>query len=564
MSTSESDIPVPTEGSEEPDRKVTVPLDGIKGLKQNWQADLVSGFLVFLIALPLCLGISMASGFPPFSGVLTAIIGGMVVSLFMGARVSIKGPAAGLIVIALGAVEELGRGDAQKGYALALAVGVAAALIQIAFGLLKTGKLGDFFPSSAVHGMLAAIGIIIASKQIHVALGVKPHASEPLELIAEIPHSIAHANAEIAIIGLVSLVILFTWPKLAPNLAKYFPGPMLVLVVGIGLGYIFDLEHEHQFASILGIHGTVGPKYLVAVPDNLLSVVHFPNFSQIASGTSIKYIVMFALVGSLESLLSAKAVDTLDTYRRKSDMNRDLVATGVGNLIACALGGLPMITEIVRSSANITNGAKTRWANFFHGLSLLVFIALVPGLVHKIPLGALAAMLIYTGFRLASPMEFLKTWKIGAEQLAIFLTTVVLTLATDLLIGIGAGIVLKLILHVARGVPVSRLFKAKPLTKNLDGHTLIALPEAAVFSNWLSIKPILMAVPPTQKLVVDCSKAVLIDHTVMEHLHELERERKEAGSKLELVGMERHEKVSKHPLAARRLKRALAGNPSNA
>lgn len=563
MESTENHIPVPEEGGGEPVRKATIPLDGLKGLKQNWRADLLSGFLVFLIALPLCLGISMASGFPPFSGVLTAIIGGMVVSLFMGARVSIKGPAAGLIVIALGAVEELGRGDAQKGYALALAVGVVAAVIQIAFGVLKTGKLGDFFPSSAVHGMLAAIGIIIASKQIHVALGVKPQGTEPLHLIAEIPHSIAHANAEIAIIGLSSLIILFTWPKIAPNIAKYFPGPMLVLVVGIALGYVFDLEHEHQFASILGIHGTVGPKYLVAVPDNLLSVVHFPDFSQVVSGTSIKFIVMFALVGSLESLLSAKAVDTLDVYRRKSDMNKDLVATGVGNLLACMLGGLPMITEIVRSSANITNGAKTRWANFFHGLSLLVFIALVPGLVHRIPLGALAAMLIYTGFRLASPMEFVKTWKIGPDQLAIFITTVVLTLATDLLIGIGAGIVLKLVLHAIRGVPVARLFSAKPVTKELEDKTVITLPEAAIFSNWLSIKPLLLAVPLSRKLVLDCSKAVLIDHTVMEHLHELERERKEAGSKLELVGIERHEKVSKHPLAARRLPRAANLNPSN-
>lgn len=563
MDSSHEHVPEPTEGVEGPLKPSLVPLDGWAGMKQNWRADLLSGFLVFLIALPLCLGISMASGFPPFSGVLTAIIGGVVVSFFMGARVSIKGPAAGLIVIALGAVEELGRGNAQQGYALALAVGVVAAGLQIAFGLLKTGKLGDFFPASAVHGMLAAIGIIIASKQIHVALGVKPAAAEPLGLIAEIPHSIAHANAEIAIIGLASLVILFTWPKIAPNIAKFFPGPMLVLILGIGLGYLFDLEHEHQFASIFGIHGTVGPKFLVAVPDNLVSVIHFPDFSQITSGTSIKFIVMFALVGSLESLLSAKAVDTLDTYRRKTDLDRDLTATGIGNLIACLLGGLPMITEIVRSSANINNGAKTRWANFFHGISLLAFIALVPGLVHKIPLGALAAMLIYTGFRLASPMEFVKTYKIGAEQLAIFITTVLLTLATDLLVGIAGGIVLKIILHLARGVPVTRLFRAKAIVKKMDDHTVVSLPEAAIFSNWLSIKPILLAVPPTQRLVVDCSKAVLIDHTVMEHLHEMERGRKEAGGKMELAGLDRHEQVSKHPLAARRRSRALLNNPSN-
>ncbi len=533
------------------DSAQTPPADGLEGLRANWRDDLRAGFLVFLIALPLCLGISMASGFPPFAGVLTAIIGGLVVTPFMGGRLTIKGPAAGLIVIALGAVEELGHGDNARGYHLALAAIVVAGLIQVGFGLVRSGRLGDFFPASAVHGMLAAIGIIIAGKQMHVALGVRPEAKSTLGQILEIPHSLAHCNVEVATIGLGSLAILFAWPRIAGRVAKYVPGQMVVLLLGIALGYAFDLGHQHRFTSPFGGTQEVGPGTLVAVPDSLLRVVTLPDFSQLFSATSIKYIVMFALVGSLESLLSAKAIDTLDPYHRRSDLDRDLIATGVGNTLAGLLGGLPMISEIVRSSANVGNEARTRWANFFHGAALLLFVSLAPGFVHRIPLAALAAMLIFTGYRLASPKEFAHTLKIGPEQLFIFVATIVATLATDLLVGIATGIVLKLVMHLVRGLPLRRVLKPAVEVSESADAVRVTVRDAAVFTNWLGIAPKLASIPASRHVVVDLTHTVLVDHTVLDHLEALGRERAREGGSLRAVGLDEHRSVASHPLSAR-------------
>lgn len=529
------------------------PRTGFAGLKEHWKSDAISGFLVFLIALPLCLGISMASGFPPVAGIFTAIIGGIVVSFFGGSYVTIKGPAAGLIVIALGAVEELGAGNMLDGYHLALAVIVVAGIVQVLFGLLRSGVLSDFFPSAAVHGMLAAIGIIIASKQIHTLFGVKPEGKEIIELIAEIPHSFSTMNPEVAIIGIISLLILFGLPLIHHPIVKKIPAPLIVLLIAIPLGRMFDLEHEHIYLFLDHHEYSIGPKFLVTLPENLFAAVAFPDFSQIVSLTSMKYIVMFALVGSLESLLSTKAIDTLDTYKRKSNMDKDLMGVGVGNILSGMIGGLPMISEIVRSSANVNNGGKTIWSNVFHGIFLFVFVAFFPTFIHQIPLSALAAMLIFTGYRLASPKEFYKTYKIGKEQLVIFLVTIIMTLATDLLIGIASGIVVKIIMHLLNGLPVKYMFKPLfSVTIDSKGDYIVEVFHSAVFSNYIRLKKSLDSLPRQKSIVIDFSNTNLIDHTVMDNLHHYKHEYESSGGSFVFEGLDEHVALSEHSLAARK------------
>ncbi len=510
-------------------------------------SDALSGFLVFLIALPLCLGISMASGFPPVAGVLTAIVGGVVVTFMGSAELTIKGPAAGLIVIALGAVTELGMGDPVLGYKRALAVGAVAAVIQIGIAVTRAGVIASIMPPAVVHGMLAAIGVIIIAKQTPVMLGVQGAHGEPLEMLLEIPHYIGEANPEIVLLGAVSLATLVFLP-LIPGLKKV-PAPMVALLLTVPLGLALHLGEAHTYTLA---HHTypLGPSFLVSLPGNLLDAVTFPDFSVITSGTSLKYIAMFALVGSVESLLSVIAVDAMDPEHRVSDLNKDLLATGVGNLICALIGGLPMISEIVRSKANIDAGASSRWSNFFHGLSLLVFVALLPGLLQQIPLAVLAAMLVYTGARLASPAEFRHAWEIGADQLAVFGITFLVTLATDLLVGVGVGLVAKLALHVVRGASPLAMFRS-PLEVQRDAGCLrIVVTGPAVFTNLLPVRRALHDIDDGVRVVqLDLRRATLVDHTFLEKVHLLANEWPD--TELEVLGLDQLEAASEHPYACR-------------
>jgi MFS superfamily sulfate permease-like transporter len=531
------------------------------------RSDATAGFLVFLIALPLCLAIAKASGFPEIAGVFTAIVGGLVTPWLSNSQLTIKGPAAGLIVIVLGAVTDFGFTPTPQNageiagnlaaYKMALAVGVAAAVVQIFLGLFRAGVLGDFFPSSAVHGLLAAIGIIIISKQVPVALGVTPHAKEPLELLAEIPQDFLHLNPEIAGIGLLSLLILFLFPLIKNPILRRIPAPMLVLAVAVPLGLYFDLRHEHEY-SVLGHHYTVNNKFLVSVPASLASAITLPDFSVFTKPQyvwkALQWVFMFAVIGSLESLLSAKAVDILDPQRRKTNLNRDLFAVGVANLVSSLIGGLPMISEIVRSRANIDNGAKTKFANMFHGLFLLLAVALAAGSIRMIPLAALAAMLVYTGFRLAHPREFLHVYKIGREQLVVFVGTIIAVLATDLLIGIAIGIAIKLLIQFINGVPLWSLLRPNTEVRQIDERTWLIVPQdSAVFLNWLPIRSKIerYGLAQNMNVVVDLSQTRMVDHTVMEKLHQLEREFEEQGIALAIVGLDEHVTLSLHPAAAR-------------
>ncbi|MGR3177071.1 MAG: SulP family inorganic anion transporter, partial [Candidatus Anammoxibacter sp.] len=540
-------------------KKGQVPKTGIAGLKQNFQKDIIAGFLVFLIALPLCLGISLACGYPAIAGIFTAIIGAILATFISNSELTIKGPAAGLIVIAIGAITECGYTAGQdpaadlQAYQLVLGIGVAAGVIQILFGLLRVGKLGDFFPLAAVHGMLASIGIIIILKQFPVALGESAK-GEPLELMVEIPEKIMHMNPGIALIGFVSLVIMFCFPLIKNKFARMVPSPLVVLFVAVPLGLYFGLSHDHSYI-FRGHEYPLGEAFLVNVPDNMFSAITHPDFSALTTIAGWKWVMMFTLIGSLESLLSAKAIDMLDPWKRKTNPNRDLLAVGIGNTVSSFVGGLPMISEIVRSRANIDNGARTRFSNMYHGLFLLLFVAAAPFLIHKIPLAALAAMLVFTGFKLASPREFVQIYRVGTEQLIIFAGTIIAVLATDLLIGIAIGIGIKFLIHIVNGVPIRSLFKPCLDIKKRDDNTYAVIAKySAVFSNWISFKRQLehAGLAQNKNIILDLSDTRLVDHTVMEKLHELEGEFEENNLKLEVIGLENHSKLSGHPLAARK------------
>ncbi|MFN0055871.1 MAG: SulP family inorganic anion transporter [Planctomycetales bacterium] len=536
----------------------TEPRSDWRGFRQHVAADASAGFLVFLIALPLCLGISMASGFPAVAGIFTAVIGSLACGLLSNSQLTIKGPAAGLIVIVLGAVTQFGFTNGRdpaadlQAYRLALGVGVAGGCLQIVMALLRTGVLSELFPASVVHGMLSAIGVIIISKQVHTVLGVPPESSEPLELLAQIPSSLRHMNPEIALIGLMSLLLLLVLPGARWAWLRRVPAPLAVILLAIPLGLYFQLEDEHTYSFGGHIFG-LGPSFLVNVPQRILSAVTLPDFSALQTAAGWKWALLFALIGSLESLLSAKAIDQIDPWRRKTNFDRDLLAVGLSNVCCAFIGGLPMISEIVRSKANIDNGARTRFSGMWHGLFLALFVALAPGLIHEIPLAALAAMLVYTGFRLASPREFVHVYQIGREQLLIFSVTVLVVLTTDLLVGIAAGIVCKLLLHVVNGAPIRSLIRPQvTVHPQQDDQTVVSIRDSAVFSGWLSLKRGIEGAGTSSSVIVDLSETQLVDHTVMERLHEMQREFDERQASLVITGLERHVPVSKHPFATQK------------
>jgi MFS superfamily sulfate permease-like transporter len=523
--------------------KQSIPQDGLAGLKENFSADALSGFVVFLLALPLSLGIAKASDFPPIMGLLTAIIGGMVVSIFMGSRLTIKGPAAGLIVIVAGAVADFGGGEI--GWRLALGAMVVAGIVQILFGVFKLGKLVDFFPLTAIHGMLAAIGLIIIAKQIPVLLNDNPSLTkgmDPLELFAAIPNLIANLDPRATGIGLVSLAIMLGWPYIKNKYIKMIPAPLVVLLIAIPAELWMDFQ-------------TTEPPYALVHIGNLMDNVRVNvDFGGIAmTGIFIKYVVMFALVGTLESLLTVKAIDMMDPFRRKSDANKDLIAVGIGNTLAAIFGGMPMISEVARSSSNVMNGAKTRWANFFHGAFLLIFLLFAVHLIELIPNTALAAMLISVGIKLAHPKEFINTFRIGPEQLAIFLVTIFFTMYEDLLIGIAAGILLEIIIHLFNGAPVKSLFKTPAEVSFNDGNYLVEISKSALFCNFIGIKRKLESIPPGFDVSINLAETRVVDHSVMESLHHFKHEYEHQGGKVHILGLDKHKCVSKHELAARKI-----------
>lgn len=518
-----------------------IPADGLAGLKQNFSKDAISGFVVFLLALPLSLGIAKASDFPPMMGLITAIIGGMLVSIISGSRLTIKGPAAGLIVIVAGAVAEFGGGE--TGWKLALGAIFVASLLQIILGILKMGKLADFFPLSAIHGMLAAIGIIIILKQLPVLLDINPIETKGLsimELIKKIPYFFMNLDIKATFIGVVCLLIMLFWQNIKNKNIKMIPAPLVVLLFAIPAELLMDFQHTEPPYALVKVGSLI---------DNIAINISFDGVSK--TSIFIKYVIMFALVGTIESLLTVKAIDLLDPYKRKSNTNKDLIAVGLGNAIASIFGALPMISEVARSSSNVNNGAKTRWANFFHGLFMLLFLLFATPIIELIPNAALAAMLIAVGIKLSHPKEFKHTFEIGKEQLAIFLVTIFVTLFEDLLLGVFAGVILKMIIHWYRGTPLSSFFKAPTVVSFEGNNYLIEINKAAIFSNYLGIKRKLDEIPYGFDVVIDLKNTKIIDHSVMENLHLFQLDYENNGGTVKFIGLDGHKPFSKHQFAGR-------------
>lgn len=521
----------------------------------NLKANMLAGFLVFLIALPLCLAIANASCFPPVAGVITAIIGGLLTPWISNSQMTIKGPAAGLIVIVAGCALSFGWSPndpaaQMHAYRCTLAVTVIAGVLQVVFALMRTGVVSEMFPTTVVHGMLAAIGVIIISKQSHILLGITPTSKEPLDLLMEIPHSLFNMNPAIAAIGACCLAVLVAWPLVTHAKLKRIPAPLLVVLLSIGMASYLGLESAHQY-SWIGANYDLSEKFLVSVPSSILSAITFPDFSEMLTANTLVWVMMFCLIGSLESILSAKAVDLLDPAKRRTNFDRDLMAVGLANVVAGCLGGLPMISEIVRSRANIDNGAKDRFANLFHGLFLLLFLALAPGLLHRIPLAALAAMLVYTGFRLASPKEFMHMYKLGLDQLVVFVGTVVAVLATDLLVGILVGACLEIGEHLLRGISWKALWRPSLQVTQQDGQSVVTSKDSAVFTTWLRLKKCLNQFDHSERVVLDLSAAAIVDHTVLSKLEDLRRDWSSEGRQLHVTGLDQHRSTSPHPLSCR-------------
>jgi MFS superfamily sulfate permease-like transporter len=518
-----------------------IPKTGLAGLKAHFKEDILAGFSVSLIALPLCLGIAIASGVPPLAGLITAIVGGMIASRISGTFVTISGPAAGLIVITLGAAEAMGGAGANSafaGYPHALGAIVIGGLIVAVFGFLKVGKVGDYFPSAAVHGMLAAIGIIIIIKQFFPAIGAPSPSGEILEVAAEMPYAFLEYKPFALSIALVSLAVLIIHPLLKVKIIKMIPAPMWVLIFTIPM------------AAILGRTNLA----MVEMPHNLFGKdgFQFPSFEKIGESAFWIAVTGFALVSAIESLLSAKAVDSLDPYKRSSNLNKDLISMGAGSSLAATIGGLPMISEIVRSSANVNSGGKTQWSNFFHGSFLLVYLLIGVFIIEMIPISALAAMLVFTGFRLASPKEFKHMYQVGMMELEIFIVTIVAVLATDLIIGILIGILFKYALVLLKGTKMKELFKSQLSIEINDEIKTIHLKGAQIFSNYLSLKKTMdRSIQKYEELILDFSEVTFVDHTVMEHLEDYSRHVKMNGKELHIINVESLNPVSDHPLAAR-------------
>ncbi|MFT4524811.1 MAG: MFS superfamily sulfate permease-like transporter [Granulosicoccus sp.] len=523
-----------------------VPSSGFKGLKENWRNDLSAAVSVSLVALPLALGIAVASEVAPMAGVLSAIIGGVVTTFFRGGHMAINGPAAGLIAVILGGLLAL---EGNINYVLAAIV--VSGAIQILLGFLKMGRFANLLPSSVLHGILAAIGVIIFSKQMHFALGTTSDATTTIGTLIDIFRKLPEANPFVAVIALVGILLLSFHSKLNYKLFHIIPAPMWVLLAALPFVFGFDFFNSHTI-SLFGFEYGVGPEYLIDLPDNPLDSIMHPDFGMIGTGAFWLTVLSITMIASVESLASARAVDKLDPYKRTTDLNKDLIGIGLSTMVSGALGGLPIITVIVRSTVNVHNNAKTKWANFYHGILLLVFVLILAPILQSVPLAALAAILVHTGFKLASPKVFIHAYDQGVEQLLFLTSTLVITLFTDLLYGIIGGILITLLLHMMLAkVGVMTFFKmalksGSKVYKRENGSYDIKLRGIANFLSMLQLNKLFEEIPPGSEVRVDMSNTRLVDLSVMENVIDFKRVQDDHGGRVSIIGLENHVSSTSH------------------
>lgn len=519
--------------------------------------DLPAGIVVFLVAVPLCLGIAMASGAPLFSGIIAGFIGGIVVTLISGSSLGVSGPAAGLAVIVLNAIDSL------NNYEVFLAAVVLAGILQVAMGFLNAGSIGYYFPSSVIKGMLAGIGIIIALKQIPHAFGYDSDYEGDISFLqpdgentfSGIFNAFNYFTTSAIIISVVSLGILILWDQVLSKKGKVFQiiqGPLVVVLLGMGFNLLFSSVYPEL---------TLAANHLVQLPvaeslGGFAEQFTFPDFSKAFSLEVLILGVTLAIVASLETLLCLEATDKLDPYKRISPANRELKAQGVGNIVSGLIGGLPITQVIVRSSTNIQSGGKTRLSAFIHGVLILLSVLVFPGVLNLIPLASLAAILIMVGYKLAKPELFLKMYKSGWNQFLPFVITITAIVFTDLLTGIGIGMVvavfyiLKNNYHVSHAVHVHQTPEGKKIYR-------LVTAEDVSFLNKGNIMQTLRKIPDGSSVEIDTSRSVFIDDDVKELFENFKDTALRQNIKLTLVHkpnndpkVENYSPLQEHPAAS--------------
>ena len=494
----------------------------------NLKSDFASGLVVFLVALPLCLGIALASGAPLFSGIISGVIGGIVVGYLSQSHLSVSGPAAGLTAIVLTAITDLGSFNV---FLLAVLI---AGLIQLALGFLKAGSISNYFPNNVIEGMLAGIGVIIFLKQIPKALGSDVSVGSGLAIFNDVVAAFSDVKIGVVIVTIISLLILLIWDKI-PVLKniKMLPAALIAVTVGVLINEMF----------LKGTAIEITSKYLVSLPvpttlEEFKNIIVTPDFGAISNSKVWIVAITIAVVASIETLLCIEAADRMDVQKRYTDTNVELKAQGIGNIISALLGGLPMTSVVVRTTANNAAGAKSKMSAIIHGILLLVSVLAIPSILNKIPLATLAAVLLLVGYKLANPKTIKHFWEKGKYQFIPFIATFGAVVFTDLLKGVALGMIISIIFVLKGNMKRAYNFRKEEYH---DGDVIhIDLAQEVSFLNKAAIKSTLASIPENSNVVINASDTVYIAHDVLDLIKEFEKIRaKEENIKIKLVGFKK-------------------------